>query len=221
MFLSFTTFTHLHEIILVKKHKSKELLEKPNQNQRFFSTQPSRALIFTGFRTSAASLFKASPNLSASFWEVGSQDTWTQVGWLQLSWRWRWRWLLHLRVVSPFFFGGGQGLQVVMLGTCKDRHVLKRSFSETGSYASVKDAPEIPSSSTDSRTFTLITGSGKSIFSKTIGASTAHKVSPWTTVTRENVAGDFDLGVVIGIKQYPLDSLCMRLKSTYIFSKTN
>ena len=105
MFLSFTTFTHLHEMILVKKHKSKELLEKPNQNQRFFSTQPPRALIFTGFRTSAASLFKASPNLSASFWEVGSQDTWTQVGWLQLSWRWRWRWLLHLRVVSPFFFG--------------------------------------------------------------------------------------------------------------------
>lgn len=103
MFLSFTTFTHLHEIILVKKHKSKELLEKPNQNQRFFPTQPPRALIFTGFRTSAASLFKASPNLSASFWEVGSQDTWTQVGWLQLSWRWRWRWLLHLRVVSPFF----------------------------------------------------------------------------------------------------------------------
>lgn len=102
MFLSFTPFTHLHEIIWWRNKNPKNFSKKPTTNNGFFLPNlPGHWFSPERFRTSAASLFKASPNLSASFWEVGSQDTWTQVGWLQLSWRWRW--LLHLRVVPPCF----------------------------------------------------------------------------------------------------------------------
>ena len=166
------------------KQKSKDLLEKPNQNQRAYPT--SQGIDFHRIPDLRGQLVQSFAQLISIFlrsWLTRHLDS----GWLAPT-------ELKVKVkvvVTPsccftfcfsFFFGGAR-IASSHVGNMSKMDIFWKGVFKKRDPMHPLRTPRNPIQLHWFQTFTLITGSGKSIFSKTIGASTAHKVSPWTMVT--------------------------------------